>query len=131
MATRPLADLAFARSGSRGDTADLTLFAADRQTYDLLCEAITAESVRALLAELVRGDVTRYEVPNLLALKFVCESALGGGGSRSLRADNLGKALSGALLHLPVDVPDDLHRRLGERSRPPRDPYAGHDWVVR
>lgn len=131
MATRPLADLAFARSGDKGDTADLSVFAPDAATYELLRQQVTAEAVAELLATFVRGRVSRYEVPRVLALKFVCERALGGGGPASLRADNLGKALGGAVLRLPVEVPDDMDRRLGERARPPRDPYAGQRWVIR
>jgi hypothetical protein len=131
MPTRPLADLAFARAGDKGDIADLTVFAPDREVYDVIVGQVTAEAVADLLGDLVRGPVTRYEIANVLAVKFVCEDALGGGGPRSLRADNLGKALGGALLHLPVDVPADLDARLGARARPPRDPYAGQDWVVR
>ena len=118
---RPLADLAFARPGDKGDDVDVTLFAPDRRTYDLLVEQVTAERVRALYGHLVTGTVTRWEVPNVLALKFLLRGALGGGGPASLRADNLGKALGGALLRLEVDVPDDLP----VRPRPPAHPKAG------
>lgn len=130
MGRRLLADLATARSGGKGDTADVSVFARDVQVYELLCEQVTAESVAGLLGELVRGDVTRYEVAGVLALKFVCEDALGG-APRSLRADARGTALAGAVLRLPVEVPDDLDRRLEERARPPRDPYAAQPWVHR
>jgi hypothetical protein len=69
-------------------------------------------------------------VPNVLALKFVCTAALGGGGPSSLRADNLGKAMGGALLSLPVIVDPASAVRLGGRPRPPKDPYAGATWRV-
>jgi hypothetical protein len=130
VARRLVADLAFARAGDKGDTADLTVFAPDPEVYDLLRAQLTAERVKALLADLVLGDVTRHEAANVLALKFVCEQALGGGGPSSLRADNLGKALAGALLHVEVDVPDPLAARLGDRPRAPRDPYSGQLWVL-
>jgi hypothetical protein len=130
MATLTLADLAFARSGDKGDISDLSVFAPDAEIYAVLLEEVTADRVRAHLGGLVTGDVTRYEAPNVLALKFVCAGALGGGGPASLRADNLGKALGGALLRLPVDVPDGLAGRLGPRDRPPRDPYADATWRV-
>jgi len=130
MPTRVLADLAFTRAGDKGDTSDVTLFAPDREVYELLAEQVTAERVKQLYGALVRGPVTRYEVPNVLALKFVLEQALGGGGPSSLRADNLGKAMGGALLRLSVEVPDELDARVGVRQHPPRNPYAGREWVV-
>lgn len=131
MGTRVLADLAFTRAGDKGDISDVALFAPDREIYDLLVEQVTVERVKKCYGDLVAGDVTRYEVPNVLALKFVLTQALGGGGPSSLRADNLGKAMGGPLLRLTVEVPDELDARLGSRGRPPRDPYADQQWVVR
>ena len=128
--TRVLADLAFTRAGDKGDISDVTLFAPDREVYDLLAEQVTHDRVKELYGELVTGSVTRYEVPNVLALKFVMTGALGGGGPSSLRADNLGKAMGGPLLRLTVEVPDDLDGRLGAPPMVPADPYAGHEWVV-
>lgn len=128
---RPLNDLAFARPGDKGDTSDISLFASDAEVFNLLVDQVTAERVRLLYGDLVRGEVIRYEVPGILALKFVMTRALGGGGPSSLRADNLGKALGGALLRLPVLVPADLSARLGDRARPPRDPYESTGWVIR
>ena len=130
MPRRPLADLAFTRAGDKGDISDVTLFAPDREVYDLLADQVTAQRVKDCYGSLVLGDVTRYEVPNVLALKFVLDQALGGGGPSSLRADNLGKAMGGPLLRLEVDVPDALDQRLGARSAPARIPYEGHEWVV-
>jgi hypothetical protein len=128
--TVPLAALAFARSGDKGDTADISVFAPDDETYAILVEQVTAERVAALLGDLVTGAVTRYEVPNVLALKLVCTGALGGGGPASLRADNLGKALGGAVLRLPVEVTAARAEELAARGRPPRDPYADAGWPV-
>src|SRR5690349_2570417 len=108
MAELQLRDLCGVRSGDKGDISDLTLFADDDAAYELICREVTTERVRAHFGDLVRGDVTRYEVPNVWALKFVMTGALGGGGPRSLRADNLGKTLGGALLRLRIDVPDDI-----------------------
>jgi hypothetical protein len=124
----PLAAIAFARSGDKGDTSDLSLFAPDAATYDLLVREVTAERVAAHLTDLVTGTTVRYEVPNVLALKFVCAGALGGGGAASLRADNLGKSLGGALLRLPVVVDAALAERT--LDRPSRDPYASSLWTV-
>ena len=131
MPVRPLADLAFTRAGDKGDISDVTLFAPDREVYELLMEQVTEQRVKDCYGALVRGAVTRYEVPNVLALKFVLEQALGGGGPSSLRADNLGKAMGGPLLRLTVDVPADLDERVGARGAPGRDPYEGDEWVVR
>jgi hypothetical protein len=131
MVQRVLGDIAFTRAGDKGDTSDVSLFAPDREVYDLLVEQVTAERVKDCYDSLVLGAVTRYEVPNVLALKFVLEQALGGGGPSSLRADNLGKAMGGPLLRLTVDVPAELDARLGPRQGPARDPHQGDEWVVR
>ncbi len=71
--------------------------------------------MKAHFGSMVLGEVVRYEAPNLLALNFVLRGALGGGGPRSLRADNLGKTLGGALVRLEIDVPDHLAGRRAPR----------------
>ncbi|HEX8582720.1 MAG TPA: hypothetical protein VF640_10340, partial [Acidimicrobiales bacterium] len=91
MARIRLRDLCGARSGDKGDVADISLFADDEAAYEAVREAVTAERVRAHFGSLVKGPVERYEARNVLALKFVLHDALGGGAPRSLRADNLGK----------------------------------------
>ena len=126
-----LVEVAFARAGDKGDISDVSLFARTAEVYPHLVEQVTVERVKALYGDLVLGDVARYEVPNVWALKFVMQRALGGGGPSSLRADNLGKAMGGALLRLDIELPDQLARQLLPRRRPPRDPYAGAPWVVR
>jgi hypothetical protein len=103
-----LRDLCGTRSGDKGDIANVALFAYTRDVYDALVREVTAEKVKRHFGDLVRGDVSRYEAPNLLALNFVLRDALGGGGPRSLRSDTLGKTLGGALLRLEIDVPDDV-----------------------
>jgi hypothetical protein len=99
-----LVELAHARSGDKGNIANIALFAPDRATYDLLVREVTPERVRAHFAGLVTGSVERYEVPNVLALNFVLHDALGGGASRSLRSDALGKSMSSALLRMEIEV---------------------------
>jgi hypothetical protein len=101
---RQLVQLAHARSGDKGDKADLSLFAPDKATYDLLEREVTAERVREHFARMITGKVERFEVPNVLALKFVLHGALNGGASRSLRSDALGKSLASALLRMEIDV---------------------------
>ena len=104
MMKKYLVELAHARSGDKGDKADLSLFAPDRQTYDLLAREVTAERVRQHFAGIVSGQVERFEVPNILALKFVLHGALNGGASRSLRSDALGKSLASALLRMEIEL---------------------------
>jgi len=126
----PLGELAFTRAGDKGDTSDVTVFAPDRAVYDIVVEQVTPERVAACYGELVQGSVHRYEVPNVLAVKFVLERALGGGGPSSLRADNLGKAMGGPILRLSITVPDEVAAQASGRPRPSRDPYAEAAWVV-
>lgn len=117
-----LVDLCGVRSGDKGDIADLTLFCDDDAAYDAVLAAVTPEVVAAHLAGLVRGPVERYEARNVLAVKFVCQEALGGGAPRSLRADNLGKTLGARLLQLTVDVPDAVAAGARRRERAPLPP---------
>ncbi len=99
-----LVRLAHARSGDKGDKANIALFSPDRSTYDLLAREVTAERVREHFAGIITGRVERFEVPNVLALYFVLHGALNGGASRSLRSDTLGKSLSSALLRMEIEV---------------------------
>jgi hypothetical protein len=122
VATVQLRDLCGVRSGDKGDLSDLTLFADDRETYDALCRTVSVEAVRAHFGDLVAGPIERFEAPNVLAVKFVLHGALGGGGPRSLRSDNLGKTLGAALLRLRVDVPDAVAERAPRRGQ--RAPLA-------
>jgi hypothetical protein len=117
MAYTSLRDVCGVRSGDKGDISDLTVFADDAETYDVVCREVTVERVRDHFGELVHGDVERYEARNVLAVKFVLRGALGGGGPRSLRSDNLGKTLGAALLRLRIDVPDDVLARSARRGR--------------
>jgi len=111
-----LRELCGYRAGDKGDIANVALFADDDATYDVLLREVTAERVKAHFGPMVRGRVQRYEARNVLALNFVLHDALGGGGPRSLRADNLGKTLGGALVRMEIDVPDALASR--RRPRP-------------
>jgi hypothetical protein len=111
-----LRELCGYRAGDKGDIANVALFADDDATYELLRREVTAERVKEHFGAMVRGRVDRYEARNVLALNFVLHDALGGGGPRSLRADNLGKTLGGALVRLEIDVPDEFANR--RRARP-------------
>lgn len=125
-------EVAFVRSGDKGDTADLNLFAPDAEVYRAMADQVDTARVGTLLDGFVTGPVTRFELPNVWALKFLCEGALGGGGAASLRADNLGKSLAGALLRLTVELPEPLAARWrGVYTPPSPDPYARAEWVLR
>jgi hypothetical protein len=99
---RKLADLAHCRAGDKGDTLTLSLFPLADADYPLLVEHVTAEAVEAHLGHLVRGDVRRFELPNLSALHFVCANALASGVTTSLALDADGKTLSYALLAMEI-----------------------------
>ena len=96
------------RSGDKGNTVDISLFAPTREIYDLLNQQVTAERVAKFYSGMASGPTNRYEVANVLALKFVVEGALGGGAAGSLRSDNLGKAYGANLLRLEVDIDSRL-----------------------
>ncbi len=99
-----LVRLVHARSGDKGDKANIAIFAPDQATYDLIKREVTAERVKEHFAGIASGPVERFEVPNVLALNFVLHGALNGGASRSLRSDSLGKSLSSALLRMEIDI---------------------------
>lgn len=108
-----LLDIAHARSGDKGDDANVGVIALREAWYPVLQRYLTADVVRAHVAPLVRGGVDRYELPNLWALNFILHGALDGGGTRSLRIDAQGKVLSTAVLRLKLDVPDAEARAAG------------------
>ncbi len=107
----PLIELAWARSGDKGDTSNIGVIARHPDDLSLLREQLTPEAVAAHLADKVLGPVTRYELPGIHAFNFVCELALGGGGMASLRHDPLGKGMAQWLLAMPVAVPPDFTSR--------------------
>lgn len=107
-----LYDLAYARSGDKGDSSNIGLAARSPEYYDLILEQVTAERVKAHFDDICHGTVTRYELPNLRAVNFLLENTLDGGGTKSLRMDPQGKTLCDALLLMPVDVDDELGTRL-------------------
>lgn len=102
-----LLKLAHARSGDKGDTANVGLIALKGEFYPLLVDHVTAEAVKEHFGPMVKGDVERFELPNLGALNFLLHGALGGGGTLSLMTDAQGKTFSTALLRMHIDVPDD------------------------
>ena len=102
----PLVELAHARSGDKGDTANVGVIARRPEFYPVLVRELTVERVAAHFAGMLTGGVERFELPNLGALNFLLHGALGGGGTVSLKTDAQGKTLSTALLRMEVEVPD-------------------------
>lgn len=111
-----LRELCGYRAGDKGDISNVALFAYDGDVYDLIRREVTPERVKEHFGSMVRGDVVRYEARNVLALNFVMDGALGGGGPSSLRSDNLGKTLGGSLVRMEIEVPEALAVR--RRPRP-------------
>ena len=113
-----LVDIAHARSGDKGDTANVGIIALRPEWYDLLAQTLTRDRVAAHFAGMITGDVQRYELPNLAALNFLLHGALDGGGTLSLKTDAQGKVYSTALLRMVIDVPDAEAQRLGLPAAP-------------
>ena len=108
-----LLKLAHARSGDKGDTANVGLIALREEFYELLAREVTAERVKEHFGGMVKGGVERFELPNLGALNFLLHESLGGGGTLSLMTDAQGKTFSTALLRMEVELPDEEARALG------------------
>ncbi|MDT4852366.1 hypothetical protein FQZ97_865970 [compost metagenome] len=100
----PLIRLAYGRSGDKGDVSNIGILAREPHYLPVLRAQLSAQAVRAYMAHLVEGEVTRYELPGIGAFNFVCEAALGGGGMASLRTDPLGKSMAQILLSMPVRI---------------------------
>lgn len=111
-----LVDIAHARSGDKGDTANVGVVAMRAEYYPLLARELTRDRVASHFAGLIEGGVDRFELPNLSALNFLLHGALGGGGTLSLKTDAQGKVFSTALLRMVLDIPEEEARRL---SLPP------------
>ncbi len=114
-----LVHLAHARSGDKGDTANVGLIAYEPEHFELLRERVTAERVKAHFGEMVEGEVERFELPNLGALNFLLHGALDGGGTMSLMNDAQGKVFSTALLRMKLEVSDEVAARVRGRGRMP------------
>ena len=107
-----LTKLAHARSGDKGDTANVGLLALRDDVYPILVREVTAERVKQHFRGICKGDVERFELPNLGALNFLLHESLGGGGTLSLMTDAQGKTFSTALLRLEIEISDDEARKL-------------------
>src|SRR5258707_3078843 len=108
-----LVKLAHARSGYKGDTANVGLIALCDEFYPLLVREVTAARVKEHFKDICKGEVERFELPNLGALNFLLHESLGGGGTLSLMTDAQGKTFSTALLRMQIEIADDEVRSLG------------------
>lgn len=107
-----LLDIAHARSGDKGDTANVGLIALKPEWYDVLVQYVTEAAAAKHFTGVITGGVQRYELPNLRALNFLLHGALDGGGTLSLKTDAQGKVFSTAMLRMVIDVPDADAARL-------------------
>lgn len=108
-----LVDVAHARSGDKGDTANVGLIAYEERWYPFLVQYVTRDAVARHFGTNIDGPVERYELPNLWALNFLLHGALDGGGTLSLKTDAQGKVFSTALLRMVLHVPAEEVERLG------------------
>ena len=115
-----LVDIAHARSGDKGDTANVGVIALRPEWYPVLVKHLTRERVAEHFRDAITGGVDRFDLPNLKALNFLLHGALDGGGTLSLKTDAQGKVVSTALLRMTLQVPDDEARAAGLPEAPSR-----------
>ena len=111
-----LTRLAHARSGDKGDTANVGLIALQPEFYPIIEREVTAARVKEHFQGICHGNVDRFELPNLGALNFLLHESLGGGGTLSLMTDAQGKTFSTALLRMQIEINDDEAHELGLTS---------------
>jgi len=99
-----LVQIAHARSGDKGDTANIGLIALKPEYYEILKKEVTPEKVKEHFKGICEGKVERFELPNICALNFLLHNSLGGGGTMTLKHDAQGKTLSTALLRMEIEV---------------------------
>lgn len=119
MAEVRLVELAHARSGDKGDTANVGLMVYDEEDYPLILKMVTSDRVKQHFKGLVKGPVERFQLDNLHAVNFLLHGALDGGGTVSLMTDAQGKVFSTALLRMRIEVPDEVAERVRGRGRYP------------
>ena len=99
-----LIDIAHGRSGDKGDAANIGIIAYDDKGYEIINKHLTAEKVKKHFSGICKGNVDRYELPNIRALNFMLHNTLGGGGTVSLKHDAQGKTLAAALLRMELEI---------------------------
>ncbi len=120
----PLAEIAFTRSGDKGDRCNVGLMAKCPECYPALKREVTPERVKEFFKGMVKGDVTVYPLENLHSLEIILDNALEGGATRTLRFDQTGKSMGCVLLRMEIEVGEDelraareAHQRIIERYR--------------
>ena len=122
-----LYDIAHGRSGDKGDTSNVCVFARKREYYEIIKREVTPENLKEYFGDMVKGDINRYEVESLGGMNFVMHHALGGGATMSLRLDSLGKSMGSAVMRMKINVSkEELESLLesGVKLMPFEDPYA-------
>jgi hypothetical protein len=104
MAEVYLKDIAHGRSGDKGDTSNVCVFARESKYYDIIAREVTVERVREHFGDIVKGEIVRYDVPSLNGFNFVMKHALGGGATHSLRLDSLGKSMGSAFMRMKINI---------------------------
>lgn len=103
-----LSQIAYARSGDKGDGSNVGVVAKSPEAYEVIKKTLTPERVKKHFHAICLGEVDRYEAPNLMALNFILHDSLGGGGSESLKTDAQGKTHGLGILFMEIEVPDDF-----------------------
>ena len=112
-----LIDICHARSGDKGDAANVGLIAREEKFYPVIKQYVTKAAVKKHFKGICLGPVDRYELPNLWALNFLLHNTLGGGGTVSLKHDAQGKTLAAALLRMEIDVPATLIKKKDPKKK--------------
>ncbi|WP_436348968.1 AtuA-related protein [Natronorubrum sp. FCH18a] len=114
-------EIAFGRSGDKGDVSNDYVIPYRESDYELLLEKLTVSKVEEAYDELVKGEIKRYEVPGIKAINYVMHEALGGGGTQSLNIDSMGKSRAGVLVDIEIEVPDEYS--------PPKTIDGKKEWI--
>ena len=119
-----LIDIAHGRSGDKGDTSNVCVYARVPEFYDIIERHVTPETLKEHLGGLVRGTIVRYDVPTLGGFNFVMTHALGGGATESLRLDSLGKTMGSCVMRMPLEVSDEELAVIQAAGVTPTQAYA-------
>jgi hypothetical protein len=103
-----LKDIAYARSGDKGDICNIGLMAKNMEAYEIIKREVSPERVRNLFKGVVKGNIEIYDLPNLQAINVILRNALGGGATSTLRFDQTGKSMGNALLRMEIEIDSDL-----------------------
>jgi len=106
-----LNELAFARSGDKGDVSNIGLLAKSREFYEILKKEVTPKRVKDHFGSMVTGEVNIYPMPNIDALELTLAGGLGGGATRTLRLDQTGKSMGQALLRMEIEVDEEILKK--------------------